>query len=36
MRNCERALELGDPLVMFPEGRRKEGPIVEELQEGPA
>lgn len=36
LRNGERALELGDPLVMFPEGRRKEGPLVEELQEGPA
>lgn len=36
LRNGERALELGDPLVMFPEGRRKEGPVVDELQEGPA
>lgn len=36
LRNSERALELGDPLVMFPEGRRKEGPVVEDLQEGPA
>lgn len=36
LRNCEEALALGDPVVMFPEGRRKEGPVVEDLQEGPA
>lgn len=36
LRNCEEALALGDPLVMFPEGRRKEGSSVEDLQEGPA
>lgn len=36
LRNCEEALTHGDPVVMFPEGRRKEGPVVEELQEGPA
>jgi 1-acyl-sn-glycerol-3-phosphate acyltransferase len=36
LRNCEEALALGDPLVMFPEGRRREGPVVEDLQEGPA
>ena len=36
LRNCEEALALGEPLVMFPEGRRKEGDVVEDLQEGPA
>jgi 1-acyl-sn-glycerol-3-phosphate acyltransferase len=36
LRNCEEALALGEPLVMFPEGRRKAGDVVEDLQEGPA
>ncbi len=36
LRNCEEALAHGDPVVMFPEGRRKEGLVVEDLQEGPA
>ena len=36
LRNSETALALGDPVVMFPEGRRKEGLVVEDLQEGPA
>lgn len=36
LRNCEEALVHGDPVVMFPEGRRKAGPVVEDLQEGPA
>ncbi len=36
LRNCEEALTHGDPVVMFPEGRRMSGPTVEELQEGPA
>ncbi len=36
LRNCEEALHLGDPVVMFPEGRRESGPLVRELHEGPA
>ncbi len=36
LRNSEAALGFGDPVVMFPEGRRKEGLVVEDLQEGPA
>jgi 1-acyl-sn-glycerol-3-phosphate acyltransferase len=36
LRNCEEALTHGDPVVMFPEGRRKAGPVVTDLQEGPA
>ena len=36
LRNCEAALSFGDPVVMFPEGRRKEGLVVEDVQEGPA
>lgn len=36
LRNCEEALALGEPLVMFPEGRRKAGDLVEDIQEGPA
>lgn len=36
LRRCEEGLAGGDPVVMFPEGRRKEGPLVEDLFEGPA
>ena len=36
LRSSEVALSQGYPVVMFPEGRRKEGLIVEELHEGPA
>ncbi len=34
LRTAEAAVGLGDPVVMFPEGRRKDGPVVEELYEG--
>jgi 1-acyl-sn-glycerol-3-phosphate acyltransferase len=36
LRRCEDAVKLGDPVVMFPEGRRKDGPVVEDLFDGPA
>ncbi len=36
LRRCEAALSGGEPLVMFPEGTRRSGPIVEELFDGPA
>lgn len=36
LRNAERAVQGGDPVVMFPEGRRKDGPVVEDLFDGPA
>lgn len=36
LRACEEALALGDPVVMFPEGRRKEGDEVLDLLEGAA
>lgn len=36
LRHCERGLGQGDPVVMFPEGRRREGDIVEEVLDGPA
>lgn len=36
LRSCEAALAMGDPVVMFPEGRRKEGLDVLDVQEGPA
>lgn len=36
LRSCEQSLAHGDPVVMFPEGRRREGPVVEEVQQGPA
>jgi 1-acyl-sn-glycerol-3-phosphate acyltransferase len=34
IRTAEDAIALGDPVVIFPEGRRKEGPLVEDLYEG--
>lgn len=36
LRRCEAALSSGEPLVMFPEGTRRTGPVVEELFDGPA
>jgi 1-acyl-sn-glycerol-3-phosphate acyltransferase len=36
LRQCEEAVQGGDPVVMFPEGRRKEGPEVEDLFNGPS
>ena len=36
LRHCEQALAAGDPVVMFPEGRRRSGDVVEEVQDGPA
>ena len=36
LRRCEAALSGGEPLVMFPEGTRQEGPVVQELFDGPA
>lgn len=36
MRLCLAALAAGEPLVIYPEGRRKEGPVVEDLFDGPA
>lgn len=36
LRTCVEVIELGDPLVMFPEGTRRSGPVVEELFDGPA
>jgi 1-acyl-sn-glycerol-3-phosphate acyltransferase len=36
LRNAERAIAGGDPVVVFPEGRRKEGPVVEDLYDGAA
>ena len=34
LRRCVEALEAGEPLVIFPEGSRRSGPIVDELFEG--
>lgn len=34
LRNAERALAAGDPVVIFPEGKRKEGTVVEDLYDG--
>ncbi|MBK6670087.1 MAG: lysophospholipid acyltransferase family protein [Microthrixaceae bacterium] len=36
VRACEAALADGWPVVVFPEGRRKSGPVVEDLFDGPA
>jgi 1-acyl-sn-glycerol-3-phosphate acyltransferase len=36
LRLAEGLIESGQPVVMFPEGKRKEGPVVEDLFDGPA
>jgi 1-acyl-sn-glycerol-3-phosphate acyltransferase len=36
LRRCEDSVAGGDPVVMFPEGRRKDGPVVEDLFDGPS
>lgn len=36
LRTCEELLAAGQPVVMFPEGRRQSGPRVTECLEGPA
>lgn len=36
LRTCIAVIEGGEPLVMFPEGQRRSGPVVENLYEGPA
>ncbi len=36
LRRCIEVLEGGEPLVVFPEGGRRSGPLVEELHEGAA
>ena len=36
LRRCEAAIRGGEPVVIFPEGTRKEGPRVENLFEGAA
>ncbi|HEX2381871.1 MAG TPA: lysophospholipid acyltransferase family protein [Acidimicrobiales bacterium] len=36
LRTCIDVIEAGEPLVMFPEGTRRSGPVIEELFDGPA
>jgi len=36
LKSCERLLADGQALVIFPEGTRRSGPVVEEIFEGPA
>lgn len=36
LRACIAVIEMGEPLVVFPEGTRQEGPEVRELFDGPA
>lgn len=36
LRRCQDVLESGQPLVLFPEGTRRSGPVVEDVFDGPA
>mgnify|MGYP006292567087 CR=1 FL=1 len=36
LKRCVQVLESGEPLVLFPEGERKEGPVIEPLFDGAA
>lgn len=36
LRRCVEIVEAGDPLVIFPEGTRRPGPLVEAVFDGPA
>ena len=36
MRRCEQVLDGGEPLVMFPEGTRQLGPVIENMFDGVA
>ena len=36
LKTCVAVLDGGEPLVMFPEGTRRSGPVVEDLYDGPA
>src|SRR5215475_3425897 len=36
LRTCIDVIEAGEPLVMFPEGTRRSGPVVDDLFDGPA
>ena len=36
LRKCVQVIEAGEPLVIFPEGTRRSGPVVEDMFEGAA
>lgn len=36
LRRCLLVLSLGEPLVLFPEGQRRQGPVIADLHEGSA
>lgn len=36
LRTAEAVLAAGEPLVLFPEGTRKHGPVIEHMKQGPA
>ncbi|MFN0027681.1 MAG: lysophospholipid acyltransferase family protein [Acidimicrobiales bacterium] len=36
LRRCQQVLETGQPLVLYPEGTRQNGPVLHQLFDGPA
>lgn len=36
LRTCIAVIESGEPLVIFPEGQRREGPVITEMFDGPS
>jgi 1-acyl-sn-glycerol-3-phosphate acyltransferase len=36
LRACGEVIGMGFPLIVFPEGQRREGPVVEDLYQGPS
>jgi len=36
LKRCVQVLELGEPLVLFPEGTRQSGPVIQPLMDGSA
>lgn len=36
LRACGEVIEMGHPLIVFPEGQRREGPVIEDLYQGPS
>lgn len=36
LRACGEVIQMGYPLIVFPEGQRREGPLIENLYQGPS